>query len=370
MAKGKELKTFAYEEFMARARKEGRVRNETLSMKVLKPDLSLQARVNHLDVDHVRALHDILKGGQQLAPIIVFEIEELKGKTTVTTFKIADGFHRHEVYKREKAPGIPCIVVAGTLQEAIEYAASANQSLSLKRTREDIRKAVFMLLDNGWLAKSAAQVSRQSGASPGAVARYIAEYRESRSLPPPAVTIDKNGLRKRIRGGNQEAAGFSSVVTTYGPKYQAYIGGERIQLGRNRHLAKDRLAAIEAGNVDGPVHLSAKTDLPVSLARRGLSCKRAGEFDTTFHQVPGYVVRDTVVVVLPSAGTPDFIKSCSSVFFAREALGLARAVVLANAGRASHPLDTVAVKLGVEFMTLDQFVAAMKADGGDMATAV
>lgn len=343
-----EPKTFAYEEFMARARKEGRVRNEELSMKVLKPDLSLQARVNHIDVDHVRALHDILKNGQPLAPIIVFEIDGPKGKT----FKIADGFHRHEVYKRDGKPGIPCVVVSGTLQEAIEYAASANQTLSLRRKPEDVRKAICLLFDNGWFTKSARLTSIQAGCSQALVLRVLAEYAEKKNTPVPAVFTTSNGrsVRRGLAPGTQSKGG------------QIYFGG-------SKYKSKAAFTESMSARSGASSALERGQDLANFFARAGLHLQA-----TPSLRIPIYAVRGTALT--PMTATPqvgvglelEITHAIGRAVVAMRWFDSAACVVLTPGKIARHDkLFSVARQLGVEFMTLDEFVAAVKAEQRDSA---
>lgn len=324
--KGEEPKTFAYEEFMAQARKEGRVRNETLSMKVLKPDLSLQARVNHLDVDHVRALHDILKGGQQLAPIVVFEVEQPKGKA----FKIADGFHRHEVYRREKAPGIPCIVVTGTMQEAIEYAASANQALSLPRTKDDAKKAVFMLFANGWLGKSARLIHLQTGVSTGSVERYRLEYCKAEGMDRPRLVEYSDGRvnARRSAGGNKAKEAESRRIVrllSHGSSLASWLLPRGVRL---------------IGKQDG-FHIGVYAASNYAVACLKIDPGSAG----------------------PTVAAEAMLLGMGKALFAKSCFGKTKPVVLVPSPlNAFGEIVEIARSLGVEFMTLDEFVAAMKAD--------
>lgn len=365
-----EPKTFAYEEFMARARKEGRVRNEELSMKVLKPDLSLQARVNHINVDHVRALHDILKNGQPLAPIIVFEIEELRGKTVVKTFKIADGFHRHEVYKRDGKPGIPCVVVSGTLQEAIEYAASANQTLSLKRSREDAKKAVFMLLRSGWHVRPATHIAAQAGVGVVSAQKYLAEYSEITGIQLPEKVVCGNGSlkhRSAARAGDirRESGGRGREV------FAARWGGEVVRRS-TPEAARD--AAQDLAREHEAAAKRITCNLGTLLAHRGISYRGC-------QQTPGVnmvqggmaATRFAVTSLTEPFGNPFRYQSAihtavGRVLLIGRAFSLKRHVVLCvDNPRFCDDLLGLARRLGVEFMTLDEFVAAVKAEQRDSA---
>ena len=360
MSKQKE-KLFAYEVFMAQATKEGRVRREELSMKVLKPDLSLQARVDHINVDHVRALHEIIKNGQPLAPIIVFEVAD-------GVFKIADGFHRHEVYRKEGLPGIPCIVVKGTLQEAIEYAASANQMLSLRRKREDVCKAVWMLLDNGWLNKTYKEIARQAGTMPLTAKKHCNSYRESKGLP--------------VNRGAEPAARqpkLHSYTTPNGSKYECYrvkafgktFSGTSPDKAMRRYQGYAD-ARAKTPKADLVVATGFTPDdyrrLPGYLVRRGVVVDNS-EHPGALRLVPGFTVGSFAVGhlssedAIASSYTRSLVGAVGRVLILAAHYGSRRKVVVtAKVLDGYAEVTKSARRLGVEFMTLDEFVAAVKAD--------
>jgi hypothetical protein len=68
---------------------------------------------------------------------------------------LADGFHRLAAHIRAGAADIACEVKAGTLRDAILYAAGANAAHGHRRTNADKRRAIDTLLrDEEWRAKS------------------------------------------------------------------------------------------------------------------------------------------------------------------------------------------------------------------------
>jgi hypothetical protein len=102
-----------------------------------------QARVGNNEdavVDYVEAL----RAGKQLPPPVVFKDE--KGKLW-----LADGFHRVEAHARIGARSLDVEQHAGTQRDAVLYAAGANAFHGLRRTPEDKKRAVLMLLaDPEW----------------------------------------------------------------------------------------------------------------------------------------------------------------------------------------------------------------------------
>ena len=353
-AKLSQGKQYAYEEFMRRAEKEKRVRREEISMKALKPDTTLQARVDNINTEHVRNLHELLKNGQELAPIVVFEIAPGK-------LKIADGFHRHEVYRREKRPAIPCLVITGTLQEAVEYAASCNQVLSLPRKREDIKKAIYMLLENGWLERSAALIASQVGCSTNSAIKYTAMYCTERGVDRPDVIEGANGTRKtkRRKPGEDLTLHIKAQSKKGRPYFATNIGGKRVHLGTNERLAKEKLARMNADIQQSAVDLSKLVD---SCARRGLGLfPVVSESDSSLIRCQGNRTATTAVSAWNDRQTAGILRAIAEALLISAHFGHPRKVVIKHLDAPDFASTIeVAGKLGVEFMTLDEFIASEK----------
>lgn len=126
----------------------GEAHYEDVSLKALVADEEhFQARVK-ADMGWCRELGEPLERGGDLTPVTAFDVKE-KG-----LLYLADGFHRRLAYLNARRRSIPALVVEGTYQDAVRFAAMANTSeRGLKRTREDIRKAVEMLFadEDCWL---------------------------------------------------------------------------------------------------------------------------------------------------------------------------------------------------------------------------
>lgn len=359
MAKAKlsQGKQYAYEEFMRRAEKEKRVRREEISMKALKPDTTLQARVDNINTEHVRSLHELLKNGQELAPIVVFEIAPGK-------LKIADGFHRHEVYRREGRPAIPCLVITGTLQEAVEYAASCNQVLSLPRKREDIKKAIYMLLENGWLERSSSTIASQVGCSGGTVVKYIASYCAENDINEPDLVVDRGGVirKKRSRKSDEPYRLQSNKSRGKQPTYSTSVNGERVYLGTNEKAAREKLAALNSKREKTASQIA---DMGQSLLRRGVAALPiSSSEDTTLFFIGGFRTAISAVATWKPASHRDSrgaVKAVAESLLIAAHFSLERKVVVKPSNApVIQSLIEVAGKLGVEFMTLDEFVASEK----------
>lgn len=153
--------------YLEQAEREGRLTKQTLSLKAVKPDTKYQARVLHLNMDHVKVLGDTLNINGQLHPVVVFEVAEGKG----VRYILADGFHRHEAYRRAGKAAIPAFVIKGTERDAFEYATMCNRVMCLKRSKEDVKKAIYMLLeDSEWFGRNDRWIGEHVGASQSVVA--------------------------------------------------------------------------------------------------------------------------------------------------------------------------------------------------------
>jgi hypothetical protein len=79
-------------------------------------------------------------------------------------FWCADGFHRVMAYKAAERGSIPANVHQGGKREAILHAVGANATHGLRRSNDDKRRAVEMLLrDAEWQAWSNRQIADQCG---------------------------------------------------------------------------------------------------------------------------------------------------------------------------------------------------------------
>jgi uncharacterized ParB-like nuclease family protein len=95
---------------------------------------------------------------ESLPPVVVF----FDG----TEYWLADGFHRYHAHRKAGAVQIGVKVEKGTQRDAILYAVGANASHGLRRTNDDKRHSVMMLLrDKEWVARSNRWVAEKCGVS-------------------------------------------------------------------------------------------------------------------------------------------------------------------------------------------------------------
>lgn len=108
---------------------------------LLVPALQMREDQDH---SHVLDLAEVLTAGKKLPRVQVIHVAE----GDHTGYFVFDGFHTTLAHQRAGKKRVSCLVRKGTWDEAVVAAAGANTAhLGLKRTREDKRRAVKMLLE-------------------------------------------------------------------------------------------------------------------------------------------------------------------------------------------------------------------------------
>lgn len=111
-----------------------------------------------INKDVVAEYAEAMEGGATFPPVIVFY--------DGANYWLADGFHRYEAYARARINDVPADVRQGTQRDAILFSVGANASHGLRRTNDDKRRAVMVLLnDPEWSKWSNREIARQCGVS-------------------------------------------------------------------------------------------------------------------------------------------------------------------------------------------------------------
>jgi hypothetical protein len=106
---------------------------------------------------------EAMSSGASFPPLVVF----FDG----TTYWLADGFHRRDAALMAGLEEIAVFVRQGTLRDAILYSVGANSSHGLRRTNDDKRRSVRLLLeDEEWGKWSDAEIARRCKVSDKTVA--------------------------------------------------------------------------------------------------------------------------------------------------------------------------------------------------------
>lgn len=150
----------------------------------------------HIDDETVREYAAAMEEGASFPPIVVF----YDGADHWT----ADGFHRIQAYQMVGFTDIDCDVRAGTRRDAILYAVGANASHGLRRTNEDKRRAVRLLLeDREWGQWSDHAIARASAVSQ----QFVSKMRGQLTTVVSSTRLGIDGKTRDVSGiGRKPAA--------------------------------------------------------------------------------------------------------------------------------------------------------------------
>ncbi len=132
--------------------------NRMLALDMIVSDPDLQTRVQ-MDLFTVGEYADKMAEGANFPPVVVFSDGE--------HYWLADGFHRVEAARQAGIEMIWAEIHTGGKREALLYSVGANGRHGIRRTDDDKRKAVRMLLADeewrGWSDRRVAEVADVSG---------------------------------------------------------------------------------------------------------------------------------------------------------------------------------------------------------------
>lgn len=127
---------------------------ERLTIASLRRDGGTQPRAT-LDPATVEVYADGVREGSPFPPVIVFH--------DGTDHWLADGFHRVAAHEAAGASEIDADIRAGTRRDAVLFACGANATHGLRRTTDDKRRAVILLLsDPEWRDWSDREIARRA----------------------------------------------------------------------------------------------------------------------------------------------------------------------------------------------------------------
>lgn len=107
---------------------------------------------------------------------------------------LADGFHRYEAYSRAGIYEAIAEVRQGTQRDAVLFSVGANASHGLRRTNDDKRRAVMVLLnDEEWSAWSDREIARRAAVHHDLVGRMRGELSGGKRQIEPVRTVERNG---------------------------------------------------------------------------------------------------------------------------------------------------------------------------------
>ncbi len=136
---------------------------ETIPVKEIERDSRLCSR-ELTDHTVVNEYAERMQEGDVFPPLTVFRINK--------KYLLASGFHRTEAAKLAGTKTLSCEVRKGDLRDAILYSTGCNARHGLRRTLNDKRKVVGILLgDAEWRKWSDREIARQCSVSHGFVAQ-------------------------------------------------------------------------------------------------------------------------------------------------------------------------------------------------------
>lgn len=297
-------------------------------------------------------------GVYEFPAIVVFEVKP-------GVFMLADGFHRHGaakalMLKYPEFQNIKCDVYQGTIEDVRVYSAGANQKFSIKRTMDDIKKAVWMLLDiDSWRTKSSKTIGTHVGCSTGSIRKWRTEYFVFKEIPEPAAFETSDGKFMAARRPRNERP--TIYVNPRTECRSATVFGKRISLGTSDEEANAKLDQLKDEIQKGNAKKLGSTFNTISwLCHKGLHFKSVGRNaggNIHFHGIFGY---DCFVVPEKMDFPEQAIMAFGRVILLRQHCGgVGRMVVLCYRENRPEKIVELAKLAGVEFMTPEELVVSL-----------
>jgi ParB-like chromosome segregation protein Spo0J len=199
----------------------------------IKVESSLQGRCK-LNQEVVDEYSETLREGGKLPAITVFRVG--------SSHYLVDGWHRYFAHKKAGLADIEVNVIDGTIREATLYAVGANDDHGLRRTNDDKRKAVMMLLDDmEWSEWSDREIAKAAKVSTMTVGRI----RKSLGIQPTEVKAIVNGKETKVK---VERNNEPQVSPAHKETYESEITAEMEAIVEENEALTRRLAvaAMEA----------------------------------------------------------------------------------------------------------------------------
>jgi ParB-like chromosome segregation protein Spo0J len=199
----------------------------------IKVESSLQGRCK-LNQEVVDEYSEVLREGGKLPAIKVFRIG--------SSYYLVDGWHRYFAHKKAGLADIEVEIIDGTMRDATLYAVGANDDHGLRRTNDDKRKAVMMLLDDmEWSEWSDREIAKAAKVSFMTVGRI----RKSLGIAPQEVKAIVNGKETTVK---IERNNEPQVSPSHKETYESEITAEMEAIVEENEALTRRLAvaAMEA----------------------------------------------------------------------------------------------------------------------------
>lgn len=208
-----------------------------------------------MNADWVKDFRELLRGGADLEPGVFFH--------EPPHYWCGSGFHRGHAYLEEGHAYLPGRVVRGTLRDAILFSAASNRLPGcLRRTNEDKRRAVALLLDDAeWCRWNESQIAEHCG-----VSRHLVQaLKEERAE---AARRKKADAARRPMPPGQQQTPSPGPETPPPPAADEETRGRRLgQLPRSARKLLERLERAGTLRRGLAKELNELAGLPESVAR-------------------------------------------------------------------------------------------------------
>lgn len=343
---------------------------QILSLEAIKVDRALQSRVS-TDITFQREFSEALLRGDQFPPVVVF----WDGKH----HWLADGFHRHGAHKMAAAVqkqfrAIKAAVYQGTKKDAAVFSAGANQKFSIPRKSEDIKKAIYMLLDDErWIAKPHTAIAKHIGCSTVSARKYRITFHIDRSTRMPELFETSDGFLAASRRPTRPDLPITKCVDKKRGRVALFasLNGNRIFLGHDEGDAIAKVEDIKADREHKRLRIHPDT-LIIEFLSRGFAFS-AIKFNYRSHPgLSGYQGYGTVWTA------ESFIRNVTVQFDPDKSLAFAvgrillarqhadpsaRAVIICYKEDCQPALVELAEGIGIELLAPDEFVASLGPKG-------
>lgn len=145
------------------------------------------------------------------------------------THWLADGFHRYHAARQAGMETIECVVIPGTLRDAILHAVGANATHGMRRTNLDKRRAVETLLsDPEWVQWSDSEIARRCAVSHP----FVGNIRESilKPLQDSPRLATRNGTTYAVNTANIGRRSATAVLDPDDDEDYPEVAGEVLNM--------------------------------------------------------------------------------------------------------------------------------------------
>ncbi|MDF3116316.1 ParB N-terminal domain-containing protein [Burkholderia semiarida] len=207
-------------------------KSKLLKQAEIRREIPLQTRAG-INMSTVEEYKEALQGGATFPRVVTF----FDG----VYYYLADGWHRYEAYVAARIDEIPSDVYEGSRRDAQLYALGANAVHGLRRTNEDKRRAVALMLDDEeWSHWSDHEIARSCKVSQPFVGKVRATLTDNViSHDEPDNVIGKEAAAESLR---------------------ASVEGDRPRTYTTKHGTDAVMKTAKIGRVDAPIETDGRGD--------------------------------------------------------------------------------------------------------------